>query len=57
MTDAYRLDCESEAVDCRLVVQSEDVTEAIELAKAHMQEGHGRDDSDDELREEHLQVV
>jgi predicted small metal-binding protein len=57
MTDAYRLDCESEAVDCRLVVQSEDVTEAIELAKAHMQEGHGRDYSDDELREEHLQVV
>ena len=57
MADAYRLDCESEAVDCRFVVQSEDETEAIELARTHMREGHGREYSDDELRSDHLQVV
>jgi len=57
MADAYRLDCEAEAVDCRFVVQSEDETEAIELAKTHMREGHGREYSDDELRSDHLQVV
>jgi len=57
MADAYRLDCESEAVDCRFVVQSEDETEAIELAREHMREGHGREYSDEELRADHLQVV
>ena len=57
MADAYKLDCESEAGDCRFIIQSEDETEAIELAKNHMREGHGQDYSDDELREEHLQVV
>lgn len=57
MTDAHRLDCESEASDCRFLVQSEHETEAIELAKNHMREVHGRDFSDDELRDEHLEVV
>ena len=57
MADAYRLDCESEAVDCRFVVQSADETEAIELARTHMREGHGTEYSDDELRSDHLQVV
>jgi len=57
MADAYKLDCESEAGDCRFIVQSESELEAIELAKNHMLEGHGQDYSDDELREEHLQVV
>ena len=57
MEEAYKLDCESEAVDCRFIIQSEDETEAIELAKNHMREGHGQEYSDDELREEHLQVV
>lgn len=57
MTSAHKLDCESEAVDCRFVVQSENETEAIELARNHMQEVHGQDYTDDELRSEHLQVV
>ncbi len=57
MANAHKLDCESEAVDCRFIVQSENETEAIELAKAHMQEVHGQDYSDEELRERHLQVV
>ncbi|APW99565.1 DUF1059 domain-containing protein [Halobiforma lacisalsi AJ5] len=57
MADAYKLDCESESADCRFIIQSENETEAIELAKKHMQEDHGQDYSDDELREAHLQVV
>ena len=57
MSRAHKLDCESEAVDCRFVVQSENETEAIELARKHMWAVHGQDYSDDELREEHLQVV
>lgn len=57
MADAHKLDCESEAVDCRFIIQSENETEAIDLAKTHMREVHGQDYSDDELREEHLQVV
>jgi predicted small metal-binding protein len=57
MADAHRLDCESEAVDCRFIVQSEIETEAIELAKNHMSEVHGQDYSDAELREQHLRVV
>lgn len=57
MADAHKLDCESEAVDCRFVVQSENETEAIELAKNHMREVHGREYSDEDLRAEHLEVV
>ncbi|WP_396610571.1 DUF1059 domain-containing protein [Haloferax sp. S1W] len=57
MAEAYKLDCESVAGGCRFIIQSEDETEAVELAKNHMRESHGRDYADDELREEHLQVV
>jgi len=57
MTDAHRLDCEAQANDCRFIVQSEDETEAINLAQNHMREVHEKDFTDDELREEHLQTV
>ena len=57
MSQAHKLDCESEAVDCRFIIQSENETEAIELARKHMWAVHGQDYSDDELRAEHLQVV
>ena len=57
MTSAHKLDCESAAADCRFVVQSEDEAEAIELARRHMKEVHGRDFTDEQLRTEHLQVV
>lgn len=57
MARAHKLDCESAAADCRFVIQSENEAEAIELAKEHMRDVHGRDYTDDELRTEHLQVV
>ncbi|WP_224269585.1 DUF1059 domain-containing protein [Haloprofundus salinisoli] len=57
MTRAHKLDCESAAADCRFIVQSEDEAEAIELARRHMQNVHGREYNDEELRTEHLQVV
>jgi len=57
MTDAHRLDCEAQANDCRFIVQSEDESEAIDLAQNHMQDVHGMEFSDDELRAEYLQTV
>ncbi|WP_123533382.1 DUF1059 domain-containing protein [Halosimplex salinum] len=61
MTDdqqhAHRLDCEAAAADCRFIIQSETEEEAIELAKTHMRDVHGRDYTDEELRSEHLKVV
>lgn len=57
MTEAHRLDCEKQAADCRFIVQSEDEDEAIELAKKHMRDVHGREFTDDELRREHLETV
>lgn len=57
MAQAHKLDCESAAADCRFIIQSENETEAIELAKNHMKEVHGKDYTDDELRADHLQVV
>lgn len=57
MTQAHRLDCEAAAADCRFVIQSENEDEAVELAKNHMRDIHGKDYTDDELRREHLQVV
>ena len=57
MAEARKLDCESAAADCRFIIQSENEDEAIELAKKHMREVHGQEYSDEELREEHLQVV
>lgn len=57
MTEAYRLDCEKEAADCRFIIQSENEDEAIELATNHMRDVHGQDYTDDELRDEHLETV
>lgn len=57
MTDAYKLDCESEAGDCRFIIQSENETEAIELAQNHMRQDHEQDYSEEDLREDHLEVV
>lgn len=57
MAKAHKLDCESAAADCRFVIQSEDETEALELATKHMRDVHGQDYTDEELREKHLQTV
>lgn len=57
MSPAHKLDCESAAGDCRFIVQSENETEAIELAKKHLWAVHGQNYSDGELRAEHHQVV
>ncbi|MGM0606708.1 MAG: DUF1059 domain-containing protein [Halobacteriota archaeon] len=57
MASAHKLDCESAAADCRFVIQSENQTEAVELAKKHMKDVHDREYTDEELLEEHLQVV
>lgn len=57
MAQAHKLDCEAAAADCRFIIQSENKAEAIELAKSHMREVHGKDYTDDELQSEHLQVV
>ncbi|WP_336364612.1 DUF1059 domain-containing protein [Halalkalicoccus salilacus] len=57
MAKARKLDCEAAAADCRFIIQSENEDEAIELAKKHMKDVHGQDYTDEELREEHLQVV
>lgn len=57
MAKAHKLDCEAAAADCRFIIQSENEEEAIELAKRHMREVHGREYTDEDLQEEHLQVV
>lgn len=57
MTEAHKLDCEAAESDCRFIIQSENEEEAVELAKKHMGEVHGKEYTDDELREEHLQIV
>ena len=57
VAQAHRLDCEVTAADCRFIVQSEDEAEAVELAKKHMREVHGKDYSDEELRSKHLQIL
>lgn len=57
MPEAHKLDCEAAASDCRFIVQSEDQGEAIRLAKDHMKEVHGQEFSDDQLRDDYLQVV
>ena len=57
MAQAHKLDCESAAADCRFIIQSEDEAEAIELAKRHMRDVHGKDYRDEELRSKHLQIV
>lgn len=57
MADAHKVDCEAADGDCRFIIQSENEGEAVELAKTHMKESHGKEFSDEELREEHLQIV
>jgi predicted small metal-binding protein len=57
MAEAHKLDCEAAEADCRFIIQSENEEEALELAKKHMEEAHGKEFTDEELREEHLQVV
>ncbi|WP_132058801.1 DUF1059 domain-containing protein [Halorussus amylolyticus] len=57
MAQAHKLDCESVSAECRFIVQSEDESEAVELATKHMKEVHGQDVTAEELRAEHLQVV
>lgn len=57
MTKAHKLDCEAAASDCRFVVQSEDETEAIQLARNHMKNVHGQEYTDEELQQDYLQVV
>ena len=57
MEDAHKLDCESAEAECRFIIQSENETEAIELAKEHMKTVHDMELTDEELRSEHLQVV
>jgi len=57
VTQAHRLDCEAKAADCRFIIQSENEDEALELAKTHIREVHGKDYTDEELRSEHLQIV
>lgn len=57
MAQAHKLDCEAAESDCRFIIQSENEDEAIELARNHMHEAHGKEFSDDELQNEYLQVV
>lgn len=57
MAKAHKLDCEAQAADCRFIIQSENEVEALELAKNHMRDVHGQEYTDEELREDHLQVV
>ena len=57
MAQAHRLDCEAAAADCRFVIQSENEAEAVELARKHMKEVHGKEYTDEELRSHHLQIV
>lgn len=57
MPDAYRLDCDATPGDCRAIIQSEDEAEAIGLAQDHMQEVHNLGFTEEELREEYLEVV
>ena len=57
MADAHKLDCEEASSDCRFIIQSENEQEAVDLARTHMKEVHEQELSDDELRNEYLQIV
>ncbi len=57
MGDAHKLDCEAVSDTCRFIIQSENESEAIELATTHMKTVHDQDLSERELHEDHLQVV
>lgn len=57
MGQAHKLDCESAEADCRFIIQTENESEAIELAQSHMRDVHGLDYTAEELRRDHLQIV
>lgn len=57
MAQAHKLDCRLAAADCRFMIQSENESEALELARNHMRDVHGHDYTDEELQTDHLQVV
>ncbi len=57
MAQAHKLDCESVSDTCRFIIQSENEEEAVELASKHMREVHEQEFTEDELREDHLQIV
>jgi len=57
VAQAHKRDRESAASGCRFIIQSEDEVEAIELARRHMRDVHGRDYTDEELRSDHLKIV
>lgn len=57
MGQAHKLDCEAAEADCRFIIQSENEAEAIELARKHMREVHGKDYTEAELKANHLQQV
>ena len=57
MVHAHKLDCESAQADCRFIIQSENEDEVLELARTHMKDVHGREFTDNDLREQHLQQV
>lgn len=57
MTHAHTLNCEKEAADCRFIIQSEDESETVELAKRHMKEVHGKEFTDEELKDEYMEIV
>ena len=57
MSKAHKLDCESVSDTCRFIIQSENEDEAVELAQKHMKEVHDQELTEDELRNDHLQVV
>ena len=57
MGTAHKLDCESVSDTCRFIIQSENEAEAVELAMRHMRETHGTELTEEELLNEHMQVV
>jgi hypothetical protein len=57
MVNGHKLEREAAAADCRSIIQSENEGEAIELARKFMREVHGQRYTDEELQEDHLQVV
>ena len=57
MVDAHKLDCEAAEADCRFIIQSENEQEVVDLARSHMKEVHEQDLSEEELRDEYMQVV
>lgn len=57
MALAHRLDCAAITAECRFIVQSEDVDEAVAVARHHLRDAHGREYTTEELRSAHLKIV